>query len=121
MDSACSLSSTHRIVLFGRIFPPGIFLPSLAGAKASLEFFYCWVLLLGFEHSTASYKGKQVTGTPTGGKLCGRLWSGSKCRPQNAENGPFAASKIFRRKFSLAGAACLATSGFSVCRRLIWC
>jgi hypothetical protein len=40
MESACSLSSTHRIVLFGRIlsFPPGIF-PQLAGAVASTEVF----------------------------------------------------------------------------------
>src|ERR1700756_3735400 len=75
MESACSLSSTHRIVLFGRIFPPGIFLPSLAGAKVSLEVFLSWVRLLGFENSTASYRRKQVTGTPTGGKLCGRLQS----------------------------------------------
>src|SRR6266853_456832 len=94
MDSACSLSSTHRIVLFGRIFPPGIFLPSLAGAKASLEFFYCWVLLLGFEHSTASYKGKQVTGTPTGGKLCGRLWSGS-----NADRKTRKTDRLLHRNF----------------------
>jgi hypothetical protein len=76
MESACSLSSTHRIVLFGRIFPPGV--PSVAGCRKGvfLEIFYGWVLL-GFENSTASYRRKQVTGTPTGGKLCGRLWSGS--------------------------------------------
>src|SRR6266571_5589027 len=94
MESACSLSSTHRIVLFGRIFPPGISLPSLAGAKASLEIFYCWVLLLGFEHSTASYMGKQVTGTPTGGKLCGRLWSGS-----NADRKTRKTNRLLHRNF----------------------
>jgi hypothetical protein len=45
MESACSLSSTHRIVLFGLILPPGDRFPRLAGAMASTEFFYGWVFL----------------------------------------------------------------------------
>src|SRR5579859_3491071 len=94
MESACSLSSTHRIVLFGRIFPPGIF-PSVAGwRKGGLNFFTAGFLLLGFENSTASYRRKQVTETPTGGKLCGRLWSGF-----NADRKTRKTNRLLRQNF----------------------
>src|SRR5689334_14206530 len=45
MESACSLSSTHRIVLFGRIFPPGIIFFSVAVRRRVLRIFQGWVLL----------------------------------------------------------------------------
>jgi hypothetical protein len=49
----------------------------LAGAWRLAEvFLYGWVcLLLWFRNSKASEAGKQVTETPTSGKLCGELSS----------------------------------------------
>src|SRR5689334_4011001 len=79
-------------------FPLGC-LPSVAGwRKGVLDFcFYGWVRLLGllgFENSTASYMAKQVTETPTGGKLCGRLPSGS-----NADRKTRQKDRLLQRNF----------------------
>jgi hypothetical protein len=103
MESACSLSSTHRIVLFGRIFPPGDFSrPSLAGAHSFRKFFglTAGFLLLGFENSTASYRRKQVTGTPTGGKLCGRFWSGPNADRKTRKKDRLLHQEFLRKNFS---------------------
>jgi hypothetical protein len=74
MESACSLSSTHKIVLFGRIFSlsPWNF-PRLAGAVASTEVFCGDVCYFGSGTLRQIQAGKQVTETPISGKLCGEL------------------------------------------------
>src|SRR5579871_4775051 len=88
MESACSLSSTHRIVLFGRIFLSPWDFSVADRRKAFTEVFTAGCLLLWFRNFTAIEAGKQVTETPTSGKLCGELSSGRnrdrKARKKNS-------------------------------------
>src|ERR1041385_2492244 len=82
MESACSLSSTQRIVLFGRILAPGIFLPMNRPAQGDHrhQIFLDWV------KSYLNSKGDGILGPrrrtckvpklPTSGKLCGRFQPG---------------------------------------------
>jgi hypothetical protein len=80
---------------------PWIF-PWRAGVKASTEVFTAGYLLLWFRNFTASEAGKQVTETPTSGKLCGELFSAlnrdQKAQKTNRLLHQNFLRKIFRRR-----------------------